>query len=411
MVRFVLRVCTVVLILGLSVPPLGSVSAQSATCSSFDTWIWAQAHFDRDKEGNAALDPDKNGIACEELSVAGFAPAIWADGIPEGLTPATVVSVTDGDTIRVQLPDGTVETVRLLHIDTPETSGTIGQCGGDEATWFLDWILGYAKGGTVYLEVDVTERDRYDRLLAHVWFEVDGDPNPYMAKDAMVLAGWAESQTFKPDVKYKEQLDASETFSVEHVTGVRLKCGKFGQPANDAGPSNEQIRQAWLKQPNQGQLPPFPGTQVAGSEQPAPQPQAQAETTENTGTTQPTDTSQPSQPSAPPAPVDAATETPSEAPPTGIPGTAEPATEYPTEVPPPTEEPVYIPPTEAPVIVQPTEVPVANCEPAYPDFCIPPVWQVGDLDCGDVGGGWFTVYPPDPHNFDGDFDGVGCEGG
>jgi hypothetical protein len=45
---------------------------------------------------------------------------------------------------------------------------------------------------------------------------------------------------------------------------------------------------------------------------------------------------------------------------------------------------------------------------SYPDFCIPPVWEVGDLTCADISGTWFTVYQPDPHGFDTDFDGYGC---
>jgi hypothetical protein len=50
-----------------------------------------------------------------------------------------------------------------------------------------------------------------------------------------------------------------------------------------------------------------------------------------------------------------------------------------------------------------------SCDPAYPDFCIQPVWEVGDLDCTQVAGAWFTVYAPDPHGFDADYDGYGCE--
>ena len=56
----------------------------------------------------------------------------------------------------------------------------------------------------------------------------------------------------------------------------------------------------------------------------------------------------------------------------------------------------------APVVAQ-------ACDPSYPDFCIPPPWEAGDLDCADISGAWFTVYQPDPHGFDGDYDGYGCE--
>ena len=48
-----------------------------------------------------------------------------------------------------------------------------------------------------------------------------------------------------------------------------------------------------------------------------------------------------------------------------------------------------------------------ECDPAYPDVCIPP--PPPDLDCKDVPYRYFKVLPPDPHRFDGDRDGVGCE--
>ena len=49
----------------------------------------------------------------------------------------------------------------------------------------------------------------------------------------------------------------------------------------------------------------------------------------------------------------------------------------------------------------------SDCDSSYPDFCIttsPP-----DLDCKDISQKRFTVLPPDPHRFDGDKDGIGCE--
>jgi hypothetical protein len=54
-----------------------------------------------------------------------------------------------------------------------------------------------------------------------------------------------------------------------------------------------------------------------------------------------------------------------------------------------------------------TTRPPSNCHRSYPDFCIPP--PPPDLDCDDVNGNDFTVLPPDPHGFDGNGDGVGCE--
>jgi micrococcal nuclease len=46
-------------------------------------------------------------------------------------------------------------------------------------------------------------------------------------------------------------------------------------------------------------------------------------------------------------------------------------------------------------------------DPAYPTACIPP--PPPDLDCSDIRFRRFTVLPPDPHNFDGDHNGIGCE--
>jgi hypothetical protein len=49
----------------------------------------------------------------------------------------------------------------------------------------------------------------------------------------------------------------------------------------------------------------------------------------------------------------------------------------------------------------------ASCSPSYPTVCIPP--PPPDLDCGDVPYRNFKVVAPDPHHFDGDGDGLGCE--
>lgn len=48
-----------------------------------------------------------------------------------------------------------------------------------------------------------------------------------------------------------------------------------------------------------------------------------------------------------------------------------------------------------------------TCDRSYPTTCIPP--GPPDLDCDDVEAESFTVRSPDPHEFDRDGDGVGCE--
>ena len=47
------------------------------------------------------------------------------------------------------------------------------------------------------------------------------------------------------------------------------------------------------------------------------------------------------------------------------------------------------------------------CDSSYPDLCILP--YPPDLDCEDVQFINFRVLQPDPHGFDRDGDGIGCE--
>jgi micrococcal nuclease len=88
--------------------------------------------------------------------------------IPTGPVTARVTRVVDGDTISVELPDGSDEYVRYIGIDTPETvkPGTSVQCGGPEAHDVNERLVG---GRTVTLRFDAERRDVYGRLLAYVY--------------------------------------------------------------------------------------------------------------------------------------------------------------------------------------------------------------------------------------------------
>ncbi len=85
-------------------------------------------------------------------------------------TAGVVVDVVDGDTVKVRV-GGIVESVRVIGLDTPESRrpGTPVECFAREATTAAESLL--AEGTTVGLEPDPTQdtRDRYGRLLAHVW--------------------------------------------------------------------------------------------------------------------------------------------------------------------------------------------------------------------------------------------------
>jgi micrococcal nuclease len=69
---------------------------------------------------------------------------------------------------------------------------------------------------------------------------------------------------------------------------------------------------------------------------------------------------------------------------------------------------VGIPPGENPVPVEEPPVEQEDCHPSYPDVCIPS--PPPDLDCGDISFRSFRVVGSDPHRFDSNNDGIGCEG-
>jgi micrococcal nuclease len=60
-----------------------------------------------------------------------------------------------------------------------------------------------------------------------------------------------------------------------------------------------------------------------------------------------------------------------------------------------------IPTTDATIIGN------GNCDSSYPDTCIPS--PPPNLNCGDISDKRFQVLPPDPHGFDRDGNGIGCE--
>ena len=99
----------------------------------------------------------------------GLGLLFWS--VPAHSENAVVVRVIDGDTIRVWLDDS-LQTVRLLGVDTPETKHPTKkvQKGGPEASAFTQAALDRK---TVRLEADPEGDlvDRYDRLLRYVYLE------------------------------------------------------------------------------------------------------------------------------------------------------------------------------------------------------------------------------------------------
>ena len=189
--------------------------------------------------------------------------------------------VIDGDTIDV-LIDGRRHRVRYIGVDTPETvhpdRGV--EWMGPQASQANAALV---SGRRVVLEKDVSETDRYGRLLRYVWLRREGAW--LLVNLVLVQRGYGQVVTYPPDVKYVESYLAAQREAREAERGL------WGAP--------------------------------------------------------------------PPA---AATPRPTSG---------------------------------------------SGCDPSYAGVCIPP--PPPDLDCPDVAAQRFSVRPPDPHRFDGDGDGVGCE--
>jgi micrococcal nuclease len=198
-------------------PPAPTADA----CAGFASRIWAQTVFDDNPARHAGLDPDRDGVVCEELAL-GAAPALWTETVPANAAPVELARVSDGDTIEVVIA-GVREPVRLIGVDAPETGGPFGdvECFGAEAAAFLAWLLG--QGGQLALEKDQEERDRFGRLLRWVWLD-RGQGEVYLVNEALIRAGYAERFRDTPNRRYVDEVVAAETFARRHDLGLWDRC-------------------------------------------------------------------------------------------------------------------------------------------------------------------------------------------
>ncbi len=159
------------------------------------------------------------------------------DAIPEGVTEATVVSVSDGDTVRVDI-NGETESLRLILIDTPETRDPNDpvECYGAEATQFAKSIL--SKGTKIYLEQDVSDRDRYGRMLRYIWL-VGDDGQAYLFNETLVREGFAVLYTYPPDIKYVDRIRAAQDAAVGEQAGLWKECGGADTPLGSTPVANK----------------------------------------------------------------------------------------------------------------------------------------------------------------------------
>lgn len=135
-------------------------------------------------------------------------------------TGTIVNRVIDGDTM--ELSSG--EKVRLIGINTPETHHpTRGvECFGKQAEAYTRQLL---EGHQVRLEKDVSETDKYGRLLRLVYLVPEStNAAELFVNKYLVEEGFALVDTFPPDVKYKDVFLEAQRTAREQNKGLWSAC-------------------------------------------------------------------------------------------------------------------------------------------------------------------------------------------
>lgn len=131
--------------------------------------------------------------------------SIWNNLGDSDYERAIVKRVVDGDTIEVLL-NGLEEKIRLIGVNTPESAGKYKnkpQPYGKEASSFTTTSL---IGKVIYLEKDVGDKDKYNRLLRYVWLTEpsNGNLEEDMFNAILLREGYGSVMTIQPNVKYQK---------------------------------------------------------------------------------------------------------------------------------------------------------------------------------------------------------------
>ncbi len=127
---------------------------------------------------------------------------------------ATVTRITDGDTIEVEVK-GVAFRVRYIGIDAPEMNG---EPLGEEARAANVALAG---GKRIVMIRDLSEADRYGRLLRHIF--ADG----IFVNRELVRIGLAHAGSYPPDISCSEDFRAAEEEARMEGRGI---WGLLGSP-------------------------------------------------------------------------------------------------------------------------------------------------------------------------------------
>lgn len=106
---------------------------------------------------------------------------------------AMITRIVDGDTYVTDSGDK----IRLIGVNTPEISGK-AQYYGREATEFSKKLL---DNQTVYMFRDVSNTDKYGRLLRYLFIQND----PVMFNETLLKEGYANTMTIPPNVMFADK--------------------------------------------------------------------------------------------------------------------------------------------------------------------------------------------------------------
>jgi len=125
-----------------------------------------------------------------------------------------VIKVVDGDTFKIMYNN--VETsVRLIGVDTPESVHPDPERNTEFGVMASNFSKKMLEGKTVKLVKDVSETDKYGRLLRYVYLE-DGT----FYNELLVKEGYARVSTYPPDVRFADVLLEAERFARENNKGL-----------------------------------------------------------------------------------------------------------------------------------------------------------------------------------------------
>lgn len=126
---------------------------------------------------------------------------------PTQISTARVLSVIDGDTIIIE-PN---VKVRYVGIDAPE----VDECFAEES---LAENKKLVEGKTVKLEKDVSDKDKYGRLLRYIY--IDG----LFVNEHLIKQGFAKNMGIKPDLRYYQLFKGAQTEAKDFSRGLWQAC-------------------------------------------------------------------------------------------------------------------------------------------------------------------------------------------